>query len=134
MGGPKEIDLCYNKISYKQNGKEAMRMEKTKRYNIEGASLIIPLQYDKQSGKYMEMYPDFIKNPVYTPKGYPIMLTVEDACVLGEQRNQNEPLIDCGSCRFYKQLPNTLIGVCRHDKRRYEKQKPNDIEDKEVTQ
>ena len=53
-----------------------MRMEKTKKYNVEGATLTIPLRYDEDSGRYMEVYPDFIKDPVYTPEGHPIMLTL----------------------------------------------------------
>lgn len=93
-------------------------MEKTKKYSVEGMSLTIPLRYDKMSGKYIEVYPDFVENPVYTPEGYPIMLTIEDACECGEKRNAKEPPVDCGSCRFYRQLPNTLIGVCGHEKRK----------------
>lgn len=93
-------------------------MEKTKTYHVEGATLTIPLRYDETSGRYMEVYPDFIKEPVCTPEGHPIMLTLEDACACGEQKDANEPLVDCGSCRFYRQLQNTLIGVCRCEKKR----------------
>lgn len=93
-------------------------MEKTKTYHVEGATFTIPLRYDEKSGRYMEVYPDFIKNPVYTQEGYPIMLTLEDACVFGKGKNANEPLVDCGSCHFYRQLPNALIGVCGHEKKR----------------
>lgn len=93
-------------------------MEKKKKYNVEGALLMIPLRYDEKSGRYMEVYPDFINNPVYTPEGRPIMLTLEDACAFGKQKDTNEPLIDCGSCRFYRQAPNALIGVCRCEKKR----------------
>ncbi len=92
-------------------------MEKTKKYNVEGALLTIPLRYDEKSGKYMEVYPDFINNPVYTPEGHQIILTLEDACAFGEQKDTAEPLVDCGSCRFYRQAPNTLIGVCGHEKK-----------------
>ena len=95
-----------------------MRVEKTKTYDVEGAKLTIPLRYDKKSGRYMEVYPDFIKNPIYTPEGHPIMLTLEDACAFGEKKDANEPLVDCGSCRFYRQAPNTLIGVCGCEKKR----------------
>lgn len=109
---------CYYKINYERNGKEDMRMEKTKTYHVEGATLTIPLRYDKKSGRYMEVYPDFIKDPVYTPGGHPIMLTLEDACAFGEKKDANEALVDCGSCRFYRQLPNALIGVCGHEKKR----------------
>ena len=93
-------------------------MEKTKKYDVEGTTLTIPLRYDADSGRYMEVYPDFIENPIYTPEGRPIMLTLEDACAFGEKKGANEALSDCGSCRFYRQLPNTLIGVCGHEKKR----------------
>ena len=109
---------CYDKNKYERNGKEGMRMEKVKTYNVEGAALTIPLRYDKKSGRYMEVYPDFIKDPVYTPEGHPIMLTLEDACAFGEQKAANEPLVDCGSCRFYRQVQNALIGVCGCEKNR----------------
>lgn len=109
---------CYYKINYKRNGKEDMRMEKTKKYDVEGVTLTIPLRYDKKSGRYMKTYPDFIKNPVYTPKGHPIMLTLEDACAFGEKKDTNEELVDCGSCRFFRQVQDTLIGVCGCEKKR----------------
>lgn len=92
---------CYNQINNERNGKEDMRMKKTKKYDVEGATLTIPLRYDADSGRYMEVYPDFIENPVYTPEGHPIMLTPEDVCAFSEKEDANEPLVDCGSCRFY---------------------------------
>lgn len=109
---------CYNQINNERNGKEDMRMKKAKKYDVEGAVLTIPLRYDENAGRYMEVYPDFIKDPVYTPEGHPIMLTLEDACAFGEKKNANEPLVDCGSCRFYRQMQNTLIGVCGCEKKR----------------
>ena len=93
-------------------------MEKTNTYYVEGATLTIPLRYDEKAGRYMEVYPDFIKDPVYTPEGNPIMLTLEDACAFGEKKDTSEALIDCGSCRFYRQMQNTLIGVCGCEKKR----------------
>ena len=93
-------------------------MEKTKEYHVEGVTLTIPLRYDEISGRYMEVYPDFIKYPIYTPEGHPIMLTLEDACAFGKQKAVNEPLVDCGSCKFYRQVQNTLIGVCGCEKKR----------------
>ncbi len=92
-------------------------MKKTRIYNVEGALLIVLLQYDELHDKYIEIYPDLTENPVYTSKGNPIMLTVEDACAFGEQKDENERLIDCSSCRFYRQMPNTLIGVCINEKK-----------------
>lgn len=98
--------------------KEGSRVEKAKTYHVEGATLTIPLQYDKKTGKYIEVYPDFLEHPVYTPEGHPIMLTLEDACAFGEPKDAAEGLLDCGSCRFYRPFSNTLIGVCGHEKKR----------------
>lgn len=92
-------------------------MEKLRRYNVEGAEIEIPLVYDDRLGIYLEEYPDFIENPVYTPDNAPIMFTGEDACIYAESVSE-EPCIDCGSCKFYRQLPHTLIGVCGHEKKR----------------
>lgn len=93
-------------------------MGKTRQYNIEGVLLEIPLCYDELSGKEIEIFPDFIENPVYTPEGCPVLFTGEDACTYGEALD-GEPCIDCGSCRFYRQTPGTLIGVCGHEQRRH---------------
>ena len=92
-------------------------MDKTRRYNIEGTSLEIPLRYDEFARMYVEDYPDFAENPVYTPEGCPILFTGEDACPYGEPAD-SEPCIDCGSCRFYRQAPGTWIGVCGREERR----------------
>ena len=92
-------------------------MEKLRRYNVEGTEIEVPLRYDELSGKYLEEYPDFVECPVYTPNNAPIMFTGEDACSYAESSTE-EPCVDCGSCRFYRQLPNTLIGVCGHEKKR----------------
>ena len=92
-------------------------MKNVRRYNIEGVEIEIPLRYDKISGIYLEEYPDFTANPVYTPDNAPIMFTGEDACEYAEAASE-EPCIDCGSCRFYRQFSDTLIGVCGNEKRR----------------
>ncbi len=92
-------------------------MEKLRRYNVEGTVIEIPIKYDELSGMYIEEYPDFINNPVYTSENSPIMFTGEDACEYAETLTE-EPCFDCGSCRFYRQLSNTLIGVCGHEKKK----------------
>ena len=97
-------------------------MEKTRIYDVDGAILEIPLRYDELAQMYVEDYPDFTENPVYTPKGYPILFTGEDACQYGEPVDEG-PCIDCGSCRFYRQIPEAWIGVCGREERRI-KQKP----------
>ena len=77
-------------------------MEKTKNYNVEGAVLTIPLRYDENAGRYMEVYPDFMEHPIYTPEGHPIMLTLEDACAFGEQKDRKRRT---GRLRFLPFLP-----------------------------
>ena len=93
-------------------------MEKTRQYSIEGVLLEIPLRYDEVTGREIEIFPDFIENPVYTPDGCPVLFTGEDACGYGEAPD-GTPCIDCGSCRFYRPAgPHTWIGVCLHEKNR----------------
>ena len=86
-------------------------------YDVEGTQLEIHSYYDELAQMYIETYPDFIETPVYTKAGAPILFAGEDACVYGEPLG-GEPCIDCGSCRFYRQLPNALIGVCGHEKKK----------------
>ena len=92
-------------------------MERSKRHNIEGAVLDIPLRYDEQTRMDIEEYPDLIENPLYTPAGARIMLTVEDACAYGETADGRR-CIDCGPCVHYRQASDCLLGVCGHEKLR----------------
>lgn len=105
-------------------------MKKTRRYSIEGVQLEIPLHYDELTGKEIEIIPDFIENPVYSP----VLFTGEDACEYGESPG-GAPCIDCGACRFYRQMPGTLIGVCGHQQKRHisstDKVQPTKEDDKD---
>lgn len=92
-------------------------MGRMRQLNIEGAVVEIPLVYDELAGRELEQLPDFIANPVCTPEGCPILFTGEDACEYGEAP-EGAACIDCGSCRFYRQAPGSLIGVCGHEKKR----------------
>lgn len=90
-------------------------MEKTRRYEFEGISLEIPLRYDVRTGQYLEQYPDFIQNPVYTPAGYRVLFSGEDACPEAEAA-EGESCPDCGSCRFYHPAgKHTWFGVCKNE-------------------
>lgn len=92
-------------------------MKLSRFYQLEGVTLEIPLHYDPLSHIYIEDYPDLIQNPVFTPAGCPIFFTGEDACPYAQARD-GEECIDCGSCRYYHQPPDILLGVCRHPKKR----------------
>ena len=95
-----------------QRGK-GENMERTRYHEIEGTILEIPLIYDQRSGQWIEEYPDFLEQPVYTPAGERILLTIEDACPHGRLRPDG--MGDCGSCMYYRQVPGTLLGVCGND-------------------
>lgn len=77
---------------------------------LEGLTLMIPLVWDEGCGKYVLDYPDYLKNPTYTPDGWRVMLTYEDACPHADL--QPGVCQDCGSCKHYTQLDDTLLGVC----------------------
>lgn len=89
---------------------ELNRQDNLVELEIEGAVLKIPLAWDESCGKYVLDYPDYLKQPTYTPDGWRIMLTYEDACPHADL----QPGIyqDCGSCNRYKQVDGTLLGVC----------------------
>lgn len=87
-------------------------MRKTTRFEIEGAILEVPLYYDKFAKMSIERYPDLLRHPVYTPEGYRVMITIEDACPHAEMVNDAPLSIDCGACKHYRQAPGTLLGVC----------------------
>ena len=85
-------------------------MAKTRRHEIEGAVLDVPLRYDQRTGRELEEYPDLQAHPVYTPAGERVMLTVEDACPHADL--QPGVCQDCGACRLYRQIDGTFLGVC----------------------
>ena len=93
-------------------------MEKTKRYEIEGRILDIPVHWDERSQQYLEDYSSLIENPVYTPEGRPILLTIEDACRYSEPAEDEPRCIDCGSCVYFRQPRGSLLGVCHNEKTR----------------
>ena len=93
-------------------------MVKAKRYEIEGRILDIPVHWDERSQQYLEDYSSLIENPVYTPEGRPILLTIEDACRYSEPAEDEPRCIDCGSCVYFRQPRGSLLGVCHNEKTR----------------
>lgn len=96
------------------DGKEGS-MGKIVHYSIEGAEFDVPTSYDEMTRRELELLPDFLENPIYTPSGERVMLTIEDACKNAKPADGETRCIDCGSCRYYRQVPDTLFGVCGHE-------------------
>ena len=69
-----------------------------------------------RSHEPIEIYPDFIKNPVYTNDGFPFITLMQAPCEHYESSN-NDPDTDCGSCK-YMERGDALIAICRCNLRR----------------
>jgi len=93
-------------------------MEQVKRYEFEDEVIEVPLRWDEGAQTYVEDYKSVIENPIYSPSGRPVLLTIEDACPYTDMADDDPDSIDCGSCRHYHQFHGSLLGVCRNEKRR----------------
>ncbi len=94
------------------------KLPQVRRYEVDGMVVEIPLIYNETVNRYLEDYPDYKGNPVYTPEGRPLTVCVEDACEFAEAIEPPRR-IDCSDCKYYrKAAENTLFGVCHNEKRR----------------
>lgn len=92
----------------------------SRHYEFEGVKIDVPMYYDEKAKMYIEDFPDFVENPLYTPAGCPVMFSSEDACELAEEAEPGG-CPSCACCKHYRPAgPKTLIGVCGHEKRRRE--------------
>ena len=62
-------------------------MPTSRHYEFEGVKIDIPMHYDEKAKMYIEDFPDFVENPLYTPAGCPVMFPVRMPASL--QRKQN---------------------------------------------
>ena len=60
------------------------------------------------------IYPDFIKEPVYTDEGEPFVTLMQDACEHYEPNGRCSDR-DCGTC-VHTARGHDLIGVCKCEK------------------
>ncbi len=89
-----------------------MRDNKKKCFTLDGDFLEITLRYDKQSGKYLGDYPDFIDCPRITPNGRKWVDVITEDCPYADGEDKT-----CGTCSFMlKQNEKDIIGVCMNDK------------------
>ncbi len=57
------------------------------------------------------IYPDFIKEPVYTDEGEPFVTLMQDPCESYEPNGRCSDR-DCGTC-VYTERGDDLIGICK---------------------
>ncbi len=98
-------------------------MGETRKYEIDGMIVEIPLYRDEITRKVFENYGHLIENTHYTPEGKPLVLCLDDACKFGEM---TEPVTtpDCGTCKYFRRAAEkTLFGVCDCE---YKKYSPNE--------
>ena len=69
----------------------------------------------------IEIYTDFVKNPVYTNDGFPFITLMQSPCK-HYKRTNDDPDRDCGNC-MHMERGDELIAVCRCPKNK----KPNSI-------
>ncbi len=93
-------------------------MQQTKRYYVDGLVVDIPIRFDEQSGIFIEEYPNFKDELIYTPNGHHLTVAVMDACRLSQPRQEGR-CTDCSDCiHFQRAGERTLFGVCMCEQRR----------------
>ena len=58
------------------------------------------------------MYPDFIKEPVYTDEGTPFVTMMQDACVSYRGESKKTPDTTCAECKYF-QRGEDWFGICK---------------------
>ncbi len=91
-------------------------MDNTRRYEIEGLTMDIPVVLDEASQILLENYPDFIENPIWTPLGHRVLFSGTDACPLAEEASPGG-CPDCGSCKHFRRAAaKTWFGICTNER------------------
>ncbi len=95
-----------------------MDKEKIRKYEVDGLTVEIPIFWYEEGQKYIEEYPDFVGEPVYTSEGRPLTVCIDDACKFAEAIEPPR-LIDCSDCKYFRRVAEkTLFGVCDCEYRR----------------
>ena len=86
---------------------------------LHGATFEIRYGYYEEGDRQfepVEIYPDFLKNPIYTNDGFPFVTLMQAPCE-NFKKLTDDPDRDCGNCR-YMERGDELIAVCRCESRR----------------
>lgn len=89
--------------------------------DVFGKSFEIYYGYYEDGDRYskypepIEVFPDFIKNPVYTDDGYAFITAIQEPChFFKKARDINDRCRDC----VHYEVGEELIGLCKHRARR----------------
>ena len=91
-----------------------------KRIEIEGETFSLYYGYYEDCDREnplcdpVPIYPDFLKEPIYTAKGYPFATDMQDACAF---YGGAHPEDGCYGCSYYKKCEE-FFGICQRPERR----------------
>ncbi|MBQ9761354.1 MAG: hypothetical protein IJW16_08415 [Clostridia bacterium] len=73
-------------------------------------------EYERESafGEPLPIYPDFLKDPVYTDEGHPFVTQMQELCQFGISRYSDGC---CADCAHYVH-GDEMIGTCRCEENR----------------
>lgn len=84
---------------------------KSRRYVLEGDTVIVNQVYDNEIGQYRNDYPNFEKHPRITPTGRRWVSVFKENCPYSSSEYG-----DCGSCQYFRcEKQGDLIGICEND-------------------
>ena len=66
-------------------------------------------EYERERGEPVPIYPDFVREPLYTEDGAPFVTAMQDVC---GQYLGGDPTLGCYGCKYFAQ-GEELIGTCR---------------------
>ena len=58
------------------------------------------------------IYPDFLKEPVYTEEGIPFVTVIQDACGSYRGEAKRTPDTTCAECKYFQHCED-WIGICK---------------------
>ena len=63
----------------------------------------------------LEIYPDFIKDPIYTKDGVPFVTAIQDVCC--HYQKVKDSTDRCSDCLYFEPVEE-LFGLCRNNSRK----------------
>jgi len=80
---------------------------------IRGKRIDLFYGYYEDSDRYYSepyvIYPDFLKSPVYTEDGFPLVTMMQEACEKFESLKNSDK--DCSQCKYFLKF-DELLGIC----------------------